>query len=55
MININNQVIYVTELFANLILGQQDSLARQANVIQIPKHDDDHSKSHKHPDRDVNN
>ena len=35
MININNQVIYVTELFANLILGQQDSLARQANVIQI--------------------
>ena len=34
MININNQVIYVTELFANLILGQQDSLARQANVIQ---------------------
>ena len=31
------QVIYMTELFANLILGQQDSLARQTiiNVIII--------------------
>ena len=27
------QVIYVTELLANLILGEQESLARQAIII----------------------
>ena len=29
------QVIYVTELLANLILGEQESLARQAIIIKL--------------------
>ena len=29
------QVIYVTELLANLILGEQESLARQAIIIEL--------------------
>ena len=32
---LSSQVIYVTELLANLILGEQESLARQAIIIKL--------------------